>query len=126
MCAHTPPRVGWGWGKLGWPVYGGSSSGGRGLVAHGQTAVNWAPARVGRARKSTIKAPGRFIGADVDRGAGLARARRGACGGARGRALARQNASNTWRFVSSIVQTSAEVANVRILAKVRRRPLPGT
>jgi hypothetical protein len=77
-------------------------------------------------RRGTAKAPGRFIGADADQGAGLARARRGACEGARERALARQNVSNTWRFVSSIVQTSAEVANVRIFAKVRRRPLPGT
>ena len=32
---------GWtGLGKAGWPVYGGSGSGGRGHVAHGQTAVN--------------------------------------------------------------------------------------
>jgi hypothetical protein len=39
-CAHSSPRVGRGWGKLGWPVYGGSGSGGRGHAEHGQTAVS--------------------------------------------------------------------------------------
>jgi hypothetical protein len=37
-----------------------------------------------------------------------------------------QGASNTWRCVSALVETPAEIANVRILAKIRRRPLPGT
>jgi hypothetical protein len=37
-----------------------------------------------------------------------------------------QNASNTWRCSSARVQKLAEIANVRILAKIRRRPLPGT
>jgi hypothetical protein len=37
-----------------------------------------------------------------------------------------QGASNTWRCVSALVQTLAEIANVRILAKILRRPLPGT
>jgi hypothetical protein len=74
-------------------------------------------------RRGTAKAPGRFIAADADQGTGLAWARRGR---ARGRALARQTASNTWRFVSSSVQMSPAVAYVRIFAKVRRRPLPGT
>jgi hypothetical protein len=32
-------------------------------------------------RRGTTKAPGRFIGADADQGAGLARARRGTCAG---------------------------------------------
>ena len=39
-------------------------------------------------RRGTAKAPGRFIAADADQGTGLARARRWACGGTRGRALA--------------------------------------
>jgi hypothetical protein len=38
--AHSPQRVGQGWEGLGWPVYDGSGSGGRGHVAHGQTTVN--------------------------------------------------------------------------------------
>jgi hypothetical protein len=38
--AHSPQRVGWGWGRLGWPIYDGSGSDGRGHAAHGQTAVN--------------------------------------------------------------------------------------
>jgi hypothetical protein len=29
-----------GWGRLGWPVYDGSGSDGRGHAMHGQTAVN--------------------------------------------------------------------------------------
>jgi hypothetical protein len=33
-------------------------------------------------------------------------------GRARGRALARQNASNTWAFVSASIQTFAGIANV--------------
>jgi hypothetical protein len=37
-----------------------------------------------------------------------------------------QNASNTWRCSSARVQKLAEITNVRILAKIRRRPLPGT
>jgi hypothetical protein len=37
-----------------------------------------------------------------------------------------QSASNTWRCSSAHVQKLAEIANVGILAKIRRRPLPGT
>jgi hypothetical protein len=55
------------------------------------------------------------------RGAG--RAGSGAGAGVLWRA---QNASNTWRCSSARVQNLAELANVRILAKTRRRPLPGT
>jgi hypothetical protein len=36
------------------------------------------------------------------------------------------NASNTWKCSSARVQTPTEIANVRILAKIWRRPLPGT
>jgi hypothetical protein len=37
-----------------------------------------------------------------------------------------QSASNTWKCSSARVQQLAEIASVRILAKIRRRPLPGT
>jgi hypothetical protein len=37
-----------------------------------------------------------------------------------------QSASNTWRCSSAHVHKLAEIAYVRILAKIRRRPLPGT
>jgi hypothetical protein len=54
----------------------------------------------------------------------------GTARGARGRAPGilwqGQGASNTWRYSSALVQTPAEIANVRILAKIRRRPLPST
>jgi hypothetical protein len=58
-----PQRVGRGWGRLGWLVYGGSGSDGRRHAAHGQTAVNWAPVRLERARKSVTDAWEGFIGA---------------------------------------------------------------
>jgi hypothetical protein len=54
----------------------------------------------------------------------------GAAWGARGRVLGVlwhvRGASNTWRCSSAHVQKLAEIANMRILAKIRRRPLPGT
>jgi hypothetical protein len=37
-----------------------------------------------------------------------------------------QSALNTWKFSSARVQQLAEIASVRILAKIRRRSLPGT
>ena len=39
-CAHSSPRVGRGWERLGWPVYGGRGSGGRGHAVHRQTMVS--------------------------------------------------------------------------------------
>jgi hypothetical protein len=50
----------------------------------------------------------------------------GAMRGARGRALAQQSASNTWSFHSAHVPQLTQVANVRILAKIRRESFPGT
>jgi hypothetical protein len=44
----------------------------------------------------------------------------------RGRALARQNASNTWAFVSASVQPLVGITNVRILPRVLCKSLPGT
>jgi hypothetical protein len=77
-------------------------------------------------RGRTVEASAGFIGA----GAGGALAWLGAGRGARGRApgvLWRgQGVSNTWRCVSALVQTLAEITNVRILAKILRRPLPST
>jgi hypothetical protein len=64
-------------------------SGGRGHAAHGQTAASRAPVKFECARKSAVEAWEGFIGAGAGHGAGLARARRWACGGTRGRALAR-------------------------------------
>jgi hypothetical protein len=37
-----------------------------------------------------------------------------------------QSASNPWKFSSARVQQLAEIASMRILAKIRRRSLPGT
>jgi hypothetical protein len=92
---------------------------------HGQTPVSLSSGEVERVRRGTVKVHGRFIGAGTGHGAGLALARRRAREVGRGRALA-QNALNTWRCSSSCVQRLAEIANVRILAKIQRRPLPGT
>jgi hypothetical protein len=63
-------------------------SGGRRHAVHGQTLVGLSSGEVERVRRGTIKVPGRFIGAGTGHGAGLALVRRGARGGARGRALA--------------------------------------
>jgi hypothetical protein len=58
------------------------------------------------------------------------RARLGVARGARGWALGVlwrvQGASNTWKCSSALVQQLAEIANVQILAKIRRRPPPST
>jgi hypothetical protein len=54
----------------------------------GQTSVISGSGEVERARRSTVDVYGGFIGAGAGNGTGSAFARRGACGGARGRALA--------------------------------------
>jgi hypothetical protein len=56
---------------------------------------------------------GYFIGAGTGKGAGS-----GARGRASGRALACQDRSNTWTFVSALVQTPAGRPNVQILPKI--------
>ena len=76
-CVHSSQRVGWGWGKLDWPVYGGSGLGGRGHTAHGQTTVNWTPVRLERARKSVTDAREGFIGVGAGQDAGWPLSRRG-------------------------------------------------
>jgi hypothetical protein len=91
----------------------------------GQTPVILCSGEVKSARGSTTDALAGFIGAGASRGHGHGPAR-----GARGRALGVlwrvQGASNTWRCSSAHVQQLAEIANMRILAKIRRRPPPGT
>jgi hypothetical protein len=51
-------RIERGWERLGWPIYGGRGSGGRGHIAHGQTTASLAPVRFERARKSVVDAWG--------------------------------------------------------------------
>ena len=63
-------------------------SGGHGHAVHGQTPAGLGSGEVERVRRGTIEVPRGFIGAGVGHGAGLALVRRGARGGARGRALA--------------------------------------
>jgi hypothetical protein len=87
-CAQSSLRVGRGWEGLGWPVYSGSGSGGRGHAVHGQTPVSLSSGEVERARNGTVKVTGHYIGAGAGHGVGWPLARRGASGGARGRALA--------------------------------------
>jgi hypothetical protein len=74
-------------GSAGRSTVAGGSGGGRHAV-HGQTPVGLSSDEVERVRRGTVKVPGRFIGAGVGHGAGLALARREARGGACGRALA--------------------------------------
>jgi hypothetical protein len=80
-CAHSSPRAGRGWERLGWPVYGGRGSGGRGHAVHGQTTVSLSSGEVERVWRGTVKVTGRYIGAG--HGVGWPLARRGARGGAR-------------------------------------------
>jgi hypothetical protein len=87
-CAQSSPRVGRGWEGLGWPVYGGRGLGGHGHAVHGQTPVSLSSGEVERAQKDTVKVTRRYIGAGAGHGGGWPLARRGARGGARGRALA--------------------------------------
>jgi hypothetical protein len=75
------------------------------------------------ARRSVLDASVGFIGAGAHRGHGRGSARRGVW---RGRALARQSASNTCKFSSALVPQLTQVANVRILAEIRRGSTPGT
>jgi hypothetical protein len=93
---------------------------------HGQTPVSLSSGEVKRARKGTVKVTGRYIGAGAGHGVGWPLARRGARESGAGVLWRAQNASNTWKCSSARVQTPAEIANVRILEKIRRRPLPGT
>jgi hypothetical protein len=83
--AHSSLRIGRGWERLGWPVYGGRGSGGRGHVAPGQTTASLAPVRFERARKSVVDTWGGFIGAGAGHGVGWPF---GATRGTRGRARA--------------------------------------
>jgi hypothetical protein len=76
-----------------------------------------------RALKSAADASVGFIGAGAGQGAGWPLARRGVRAGVLWRT---QSASNTWSFQSARVPQLTQVANVRILAKIRRESFPGT
>jgi hypothetical protein len=128
---ESKPRVGRGWGWLCWPVYGGGGSGGRWHAVSkantGDLLLRWGRERAGEY--------GWSFGGLYRRGRGRGRgqetrARLGAARGARGRALGVlwrvQSASNTWKCSSALVQQLTEIANVRILAKIRCRPPPST
>jgi hypothetical protein len=90
---------------------------------HGQLTVSLSSGEVERARKGMVDACVGFIGAGAGHGVGWPLARRGARAGVLWRA---QSASNTCRFSSAPVPQLAQVANVRILAKIRRESFPGT
>jgi hypothetical protein len=79
----------------------------------GQTPVVSGSGEVEHARRSTVDARGGFISV-------------GRAGSGAGVLWRAQSASNTWKCSSARVQQLAEIASVRILAKIWRRPLPGT
>jgi hypothetical protein len=97
-----------------------------GTLCAGQTPVILRSGEVESERGRTVEASAGFISAGAGSGTGLAWRGAGRAGSGAGRALGGQGASNTWRCVSALVQTLAEIANVRILGKILRRPLPGT
>jgi hypothetical protein len=79
--------------------------------------------RFERSWKSVVDAWVGFIGAGAGHGIGWLLARRGARAGVLWRT---QSTSNTWSFSSARVPQLTQVANVRILAKIRRESFPGT
>jgi hypothetical protein len=81
--ARSTLKVGRGWERLCWPVYGGGGSGGRRHAMSGAMPVIWCSGEVERERGSTVEVPGGFIGAGAGNGVGSALARRGARGGRR-------------------------------------------
>jgi hypothetical protein len=88
-----------------------------GTLLTGQTPANLSSGWVSDARGCTVKAGMAFI----DAGAGLC-----AWAERRGRALARQNASNTCAFVSALVQTPAGSQTCESHQGSCARSLPGT
>jgi hypothetical protein len=80
-----------------------------GTLLTGQTPANLSSGWVSDAWGCTVKAGMAFI----DAGAGLC-----AWAERRGRAVARQNASNTCAFVSALVQTPAGITNVQISPRI--------
>jgi hypothetical protein len=120
-------RVGRGWEWLCWLVYSGGCSGGR---WHAVCRANSSDLvlRWGRERARAYDWSLSWL---YRRGRGQGtRAWLGAARGTRVRALGVlwrvQCESNKWRCSSAHVQKLAEIANVRILAKIRRGPLSGT
>jgi hypothetical protein len=97
-----------------------------GTPCAGKTQVISCFGEVESAGGRTAEALAGFIGAGVGRDMGVAWRGAGARVRAPGVLWRVQGASNTWRCSSALVQKLAEIANVRILAKIRRRPLPGT
>jgi hypothetical protein len=97
-----------------------------GTLSTGQTPVVSGSGEVERARRSTVDAWGGFIGAGASRGTGTAWCGVGRAGSGVGVLWRAQSASNTWRCSSARVQQLAEIASLRILEKIRRRPPPGT
>jgi hypothetical protein len=97
-----------------------------GTPCAGQTPVILRSGEVESERGHTVEALAGFIGAGASNGTGSAWHDAGRAGSASGVLWRVQGASNTWWCVSALVQKLAEIANVRILAKIRRRPLPGT
>jgi hypothetical protein len=81
--ARSTLRVGRGWERLCWPVYGGRCSGGRGHAVHGAMPVIWCSGEVERMRGSTVEVSGGFIGAGAGNSAGLTWRDEGARGGGR-------------------------------------------
>jgi hypothetical protein len=57
---------------------------------------------------------------------GVAQRGAGHAGSSTGVLWRAQSASNTWKCSSARVQQLTEFASMRILAKIRRRSLPGT
>ena len=93
---------------------------------HQATPVSPARARAYKAILSLSRTPPHTLDHTGARDAGTTWRGAGRTGSGAGVLWRAQSASNTWRCSSAHVQKLAEIAYVRILAKIRRRPLPGT
>jgi hypothetical protein len=97
-----------------------------GTLRAGQMPVILHSSEVESGRGRTVEALAGFISAGSASGTGLGWRGVGRAGRAPGVLWRGQGTSNAWRCVSALVQTFAEVSNVRILAKILRRPFAGT
>jgi hypothetical protein len=125
--AQSLPRVGHGWERLCWPVYGGRGSGGHGHAVRGANAGGFG-LRSGRACAEEY---GRRLMVIYRHGREQAmRARLGVARGARGRARACSRAPRTCRTRGGVLlpmfKSLPRSQTCESWKKIRRRPLPGT
>jgi hypothetical protein len=110
--------AGLGGGGLERPVHSGRARAAGGASCSGESPANSGLGGTKGVRGSKVEALGCFIGAGAGEGTGSGVARRGHVGRVLGHALARKQRSNTWMFVSALVQTLVGRPNVHIMPTI--------